>query len=73
VTTQKGNQVYVHVLNWNSPSLALPSLGKRVRSARLLRDGSAVKYQDGDFGVVLRLDPAQEGEIDRVVVLTLAS
>ena len=73
VTTQKGNQVYVHVLDWNSPTLALPSPGKRVRSARLLRDGSAVKYQDGDFGVVLRLDPAQEGEIDRVVVLTLAS
>jgi alpha-L-fucosidase len=72
VTTQKGNQVYVHVLDWNAPTLALPSPGKRVRSARLMRDGSAVKFEDGDFGLVLRVPQAQEGEIDRVVVLTLA-
>jgi hypothetical protein len=38
-----------------------------------MRDGSAVKFEDGDFGLVLRVPQAQEGEIDRVVVLTLAS
>jgi alpha-L-fucosidase len=71
VTTQKGNQIFVHVLDWNAPALALPSPGKKVRSARLLRDGSAVKFEQGRFGLVLQVPEAQEGEVDRVVVLEL--
>ena len=30
------------------------------------------KFQDGDFGVVLRVPAEQEGELDRVIELTLA-
>ncbi len=71
-TTQRGDTVFVHVLDWPDPLLALPPLGARVRSARLLRDRAAVSYQQSAVGVTLRLPRATEEEFDRVVVLVTA-
>jgi alpha-L-fucosidase len=71
VTTQRENKVYVHVLDWDSPSLALPALKQHVRSARLLRDSSAIEFTENGFGLLLKLPTAQSGEFDRVVVLDL--
>jgi alpha-L-fucosidase len=70
VTTEKGNRVFVHVLDWTGPSLSLPSLGKRVTSARMLDSGAAVDVRQDDYGLQLKV-PAGD-EPDRVVVLELA-
>jgi alpha-L-fucosidase len=72
VTTQKGDNVYVHVLNWKAPLLALPPIPKTIGPARLLPDGSKVEFTQSSNGVVLKVPAAAKGEIDRVVVLTLA-
>ena len=69
-TTQRGDTVFVHVLDWPDPLLALPPLGRSVKSAHLLRGGMAVPYQESTAGVTLQLPPAKE-EIDRVVVLIM--
>ena len=70
VTTQKGNRVYVHVLDWTGPSLSLPALGKKVMSAKML-DGGAVEFREDAFGLQLKV-PAGDA-VDRVVVLELVS
>ncbi len=72
VTTQRENKVYVHVLDWNSPALALPALARRVRAARLLRDSSPVEFAENSFGLLLKIPPPQTGEFDRIIVLELA-
>jgi alpha-L-fucosidase len=72
VTTQKGDNVYVHVLNWNAPLLALPPISKTIGAARLLLDGSKVEFTQSSNGVVLKVPAGAKGEVDRVVVLTLA-
>ncbi len=72
VTTQKGDNVYVHVLNWNAPLLALPPISKTIGAARLLLDSSKVEVTQNSYGVVLKVPAAAKGEVDRVVVLTLA-
>lgn len=72
VTTQKGNIVYVHLLDWQDPVLALPHLSKRVVSARLLSDGSKVLYVENEFGLLLRLPQPTANDYDRIVVLELA-
>jgi alpha-L-fucosidase len=73
VTTQKGNKVYVHVLEDNNgPSLALPKLEKHVRSAALLRDGSSIQFAENDFGLLLKLPARQLDEFDQIIVLDLA-
>jgi alpha-L-fucosidase len=71
VTTQKGSKVYVHILTWNAPLLALPPLENHVREAHLLLDGSGVEFTQNPNGVVLKVLPPKNDEVDRVVVLTL--
>jgi alpha-L-fucosidase len=72
VTTQRSSTVYVHVLDWNQPVLALAGLPRPVRSARMLRDGSSVEFSVASEGLVLKLAEPQPGEADRVIVLELA-
>ncbi len=69
VTTQKGNKVYVHILNWQDETLTLPSLGKKVVSAKLFSDKTAVKFQDGPFGLSLMVPKAKWSEVDTIVEL----
>ncbi len=70
VTTQKGDNVYVHVLSWNAKLLALPAISSTIHRARMLTDGSAVPFSQTKDGIVLTLPQAKAGETDRVVVLT---
>jgi alpha-L-fucosidase len=72
VTTQKDNKIYVHVLNWGSPLLALPPIAGKIVSAYYLLGGEAVEATQKPDGVVLKLRPAGKDESDRVVVLALA-
>jgi alpha-L-fucosidase len=71
VTTQRGSTVYVHVLDWNQPVLALAAMPHAVRSAKLMRDGSSVEFSVVKNGLVLRLPEALADEVDRIVVLEL--
>jgi alpha-L-fucosidase len=68
-TTQRGDTVFVHVLDWADPQLSLPPLGGRVARATALRTGVAVPTAESPSGVTLTLPQAVEGEHDRVVVL----
>ena len=67
VTTQRGSTVYVHVLDWNQPVLALTGMPRPVRRARLLRDGSSVEFSAFAGGLVLKLPEPQPEEMDRVI------
>ena len=71
VTTRKGDRIYVHVLDWPDASLALPKLGKPVRAASYLKDGSKVIFRELRDSVVLTLADSARDPIDTVVVLDL--
>ena len=73
VATQRGSTVYVHVLNWNQPVLALAGMQRGVHSAKLLRDGSSVEFSTVKGGLVFKMPVARSGEVDRVIVLELES
>jgi alpha-L-fucosidase len=71
VTTQKGDKVYVHVLHWNAPLLALPAFERKIAGAEML-SGAAVEFTQSGDGVVVKVPAAVGKEVDRVVVLTLS-
>lgn len=71
-TTQKPGTIYVHVLHWNAPLLALGPIQGAIQSARMLSRGGSVEFQQSADGVILKVPAASEGEVDRVVVLSLA-
>lgn len=72
VTTKKGNKVYVHLLDLQDDSLLLPRLPQRVKSASFLKDGSAAKFSESEFGLLLKIPPQVIDQYDTVVVLELA-
>jgi alpha-L-fucosidase len=71
VSTQKENKIYVHVLNWGGPLLALPPISTKVTAARSLADGAPVELTQNPNGLILKLPSSKDGETDRVIVLTL--
>jgi alpha-L-fucosidase len=69
VTTRRGSRVYVHVLDWPDRTLALPSWGARVTSAKMLGSGETVAVADANGAITLTLPAPVAGQHDRVVVL----
>jgi alpha-L-fucosidase len=67
VTTQKDGKIYVHVLNWEDPLLALSGLPP-IRSAKLM-NGTAVKYETAGGGLVLQIPKEARDSMDTIVVL----
>ena len=73
VTTRKGNKVYLHVLNWSDPVLAMPRLQQKVKSAKLMKDGSKIEFLEHDkYGFFIRFATQARDEIDTIVELELA-
>jgi len=71
VTTQKGNRVYVHLLDWKDKTLALPKPSKPVKAVTMLKDGKPVRFTLEADGLLLRLDPASFDPLDTIVVVEL--
>ena len=69
VTTQKGNRVFVHILDWQDESLLIPSWGQKVRSAKLFTDGSAVRFTQNDYGIVVSIPKAKLDDVDTIIEL----
>jgi len=69
VTTQKGNTIYVHILNWQDPALLLPKLDKPIDGANMLRTGDKVEVVEADYGTVLKLPASAIDPVDNIVVL----
>jgi alpha-L-fucosidase len=72
VTTHKQDKIFVHILDWRAPELALPPIQGRITGASELLNGSRVELTQNASGVILKVPAAAKDELDRVVVLTLA-
>jgi alpha-L-fucosidase len=68
-TTRRGDTIFVHILDWPDPTLALPEIGARVLRASMLKGGASVPFAQSPAAVTLTLPPARADEPDRVVVL----
>lgn len=73
VTTQKGNKVYLHVLNWQDPVLAMPRMPKKVKSATFFKDGGKLDFYEHDkYGLFIRSPQGFTDDYDTIVVLELS-
>lgn len=68
VTTQKGNTLFVHILNKKDNTLFLPIKNKKVKKATVFQTGKAVPFTQIKEGAVLTLEKVPD-EIDYVVQL----
>ncbi len=72
VTTQRGDTVFVHVLDWPDRALAIPSFDRRVIRASMLGTGQRVDVDQADSSITLTMPPGDPSAPDRIVVLTTA-
>ena len=70
VTTHKGNRVYVHVLAWDGPAVALPAIDAKIEAASVLGGGRAQVKQTAN-GVNIAVAEQDRHQLDTIVVLEL--
>ncbi|MEG1562415.1 MAG: alpha-L-fucosidase, partial [Bacteroides sp.] len=70
VTTQKGNKLYVHILNLPDQSLFLPLANCDIKKAVFYKDKASLRFTRCKGGVLLELG-AVPTDVDCVVELTL--
>lgn len=69
VTTQRGDSVFLHVVEWRDRVLSIPSFGARVLAATMLGTGERVPFSQSDAAITLTLPPPAGDRLDQVVVL----
>jgi len=72
VTTQKGNKVYIHILDWQDPAILLPRLPRRIASGHFLKDGSTAQFTENDLGILVKIPETAVDEYDTILVLDMA-
>ncbi|WP_456106757.1 alpha-L-fucosidase [Prevotella sp.] len=70
VSTQRGNKLYVHILDCMNSSLYLPTGNRKVKSAKVFATGKPVRFTKTGDGITINMDEAPK-EIDYVLELTL--
>lgn len=69
VSTQKGNRLFIHILDWQDKALFVPVQSK-VKKAMEFLDRTPIKYHQTENGVLLHLDKTPN-DIDEVIELVL--
>lgn len=70
-TTQRGDKVWVHVLEWPGEELRLPALEGMVKSVRVLTGGDAIVANIPGQSLLINLPKAQRDALDTVIELTM--
>lgn len=70
VSTQRGNQLFIHILDCQDKSLFIPLGGRKVKRAVTFATGEALKFTPTGDGITLHLGQTPTA-IDHVVTLTL--
>ncbi|MBB2953326.1 alpha-L-fucosidase [Sphingobacterium sp. JUb56] len=68
VTTQKGNKLYVHILDLQDKALFIPLTDKKVKSARVFINKKTVEFVQRKEGVLVLLDTVPD-DVDYVLEL----
>ena len=71
VTTQKGNKVFVHVLNPEDNNLLIPDFGAKVKKITFFGSGEKLKYRQDAFGIAISVPEGAFDEIDTILVMEL--
>jgi alpha-L-fucosidase len=69
VTTQKGNKIFVHVLNADENNILIPEFGKRVKNISLFSTGAKLKFKQDSFGIAVSVPSEIRDDVDTILVI----
>ncbi len=67
VSTQNGNRVFLHVLDWHEAGLLIQDIMEGVTSVRFFADGGPVEYKQTKLGLLLTLPGDKMDEVDTII------
>ena len=71
VTTEKGNLLYVHILNLEDNQLYLPVGERKVKSIKVMADGKEVRFKKVEGGISVSV-PEHEAVVDYILEVVFA-
>ena len=71
VTTQKGNKIFVHILNPEDNNILIPDFGKKIRSITTFGQGVKIKYKQDAFGIAITVPDELIDETDTILVIEI--
>jgi len=71
VTTQKGNLVFLHILDFDDDILQITDFPLKVKSAVWFDDNSKIKFRQNKEGLVVQLPENHWKETDMIIVLKI--
>jgi len=71
VTTEKGSEIYVHILDWQDDYLVLPPLDG-IKAAHWFGSGAKAELTTLKGGLLLPVPKSQRDPVDTIVVLERA-
>jgi len=69
VTTQKGNRVFVHLLNVEDYNILIPDFGKKVKRIYHFDTGLKIKFKQDTFGISVSLPENIIDETDTILII----
>jgi alpha-L-fucosidase len=69
VTTQKGHEVFIHILSLESQNLLIPDFGKKIKSIKLFSNGSEIKFKQDEFGIAVQIPEDKTDNLDTILIL----
>ncbi|PKQ45270.1 alpha-L-fucosidase [Confluentibacter flavum] len=71
VSTQKGQTLYLHILNTQKNILFVPEFIHRITSIKLYHNKSKIKFEQTKYGLFLDIPLSEQNDIDTIVEITL--
>ena len=71
VTTQKGNRIFAHVLNYENQNLLLPDFGIKVKNVMLFSDKTKLKFKQDSFGIAIQLPENKIDFVDTILMIEI--
>jgi alpha-L-fucosidase len=71
VSTYKGNTIYLHILDWQDPVLALPALNHKIKSARVYGSDIMIPFKQTPDALILTLPKPESQVLDFVIQLDI--
>lgn len=71
VSTQKGDKIFVHILNYDDPVILLPKLENNVKSIFTFHNRKNVKFIENELGIIVRIPDDMNGMVDRIFEIKL--
>lgn len=71
VTTQKGNKIYMHILNPEDNNILIPDIGKKIKSITAFSAGIKLKFKQDNFGISISIPKEIMDNTDTILIIQL--